>query len=459
MSNNPQTVKASRNSLIRKNVYPFFWFIAAADESMLNRCPVTEQDKQASVGIAILCTTIAAMISSYYAVQSLFYKETVAVPLAIFWGLIIFNLDRFMVGSLRKDKQKKLGREIKVALPRIILAFLIAILISKPLEVKIFQHQIEAEMLSFNNKQTEEITKSRTRDLAISRAERDDALKREQKIENDTRDLSLAPGYTSFSNEYNECQRKQQRLQAAIDAKRQRRRELRANGLDDEVTAITIEIQNLNTTIRNLDCAGKKRVMDKSADDYRRSQDKKSKAAQQVTGELIQDIREKDTEIGNIADTASQKFDIASKDILGQLRILSSLKQKDSAMNLTGWLITTLFFLLELAPLLVKIFSPRGEYDTMIATSEQQAFDREEAAQDESEQEKIARKQAAIKNVVQVSELDDLVKQKVQEKILHAQTDLAEKIVDAWRKQEEDELRANPPEYLRNKIMQTSSNI
>jgi hypothetical protein len=111
MTNHISPSKATQSSTFRQKIYPFFWFIAAADRDLLFRCPVPEQDKLASVGLAILCTTIAATFSCFYAVFSLFNSAVSAVPVAIFWGLIIFNLDRFMVGSIKKERQRNIGRE------------------------------------------------------------------------------------------------------------------------------------------------------------------------------------------------------------------------------------------------------------------------------------------------------------------------------------------------------------
>src|SRR5688572_16435460 len=133
MNLNHQPKRVSGNNRVRMAIYPFFWFVAAADEKLLKKCPVAEQDKQAGIGITIVCTAIAAFLSCYYAISTLFENLYTNILLALFWMLIIFNLDRIMVGSMRKHKNKDVWREIKVATPRIILAVFIAVLISKPL--------------------------------------------------------------------------------------------------------------------------------------------------------------------------------------------------------------------------------------------------------------------------------------------------------------------------------------
>jgi uncharacterized PurR-regulated membrane protein YhhQ (DUF165 family) len=58
---------------------------------------------------------------------------------------MIFNLDRYIVLSMRKDEVWY--KEYLQAIPRIVLAVLIALVISKPLELKIFQKEIATELI------------------------------------------------------------------------------------------------------------------------------------------------------------------------------------------------------------------------------------------------------------------------------------------------------------------------
>jgi hypothetical protein len=52
---------------------------------------------------------------------------------------MIFNLDRFIVSGMRKRTSS--WSEWKLAFPRLVLAVLLAFVISKPLELKIFEKQ------------------------------------------------------------------------------------------------------------------------------------------------------------------------------------------------------------------------------------------------------------------------------------------------------------------------------
>ena len=67
----------------------------------------------------------------------------------IVWGLLIFNLDRFIVSTIRK--RDCFSSEFFQATPRIILAIIIAIVISKPLQIKIFEKEINTVLLKEKN--------------------------------------------------------------------------------------------------------------------------------------------------------------------------------------------------------------------------------------------------------------------------------------------------------------------
>ncbi len=97
------------------------------------------------IGATILFTGIFAALAGSYALYTVFDNPWIATILGIVWGLMIFNLDRYIVSSMRKEGNAL--QEIKTALPRIILAVLISIIIAKPLELKIFEKEIRSELV------------------------------------------------------------------------------------------------------------------------------------------------------------------------------------------------------------------------------------------------------------------------------------------------------------------------
>ena len=65
---------------------------------------------------------------------------------AVIWGLIIFNFDRFLVSTMRKYGVSR-RKQIWMAVPRIALALLIGLTIARPLELKIFEKEINTKVV------------------------------------------------------------------------------------------------------------------------------------------------------------------------------------------------------------------------------------------------------------------------------------------------------------------------
>lgn len=115
-------------------------FCSGATYDIVITCPRFEINKYASIGMAVLLTAILSVISSFFAFLLIFDSPSIALPIAIFWGLIIFNLDRFLVSTMRTSDSK--WKDFIKAVPRIIIAILIAVVITKPLEIKLFSKEI-----------------------------------------------------------------------------------------------------------------------------------------------------------------------------------------------------------------------------------------------------------------------------------------------------------------------------
>jgi hypothetical protein len=127
----------------------FFIVCSGADKNLLEGCSEGEQTKFAGIGATVFFTAIMAFIASAYALFTVFDSIYPAISFGFVWGLLIFNLDRFIVSTIRK--RDSFSAEFLQATPRIILAVIIAIVISKPLEIKIFEKEIDTVLLKEKN--------------------------------------------------------------------------------------------------------------------------------------------------------------------------------------------------------------------------------------------------------------------------------------------------------------------
>jgi hypothetical protein len=130
----------------------FFLTCSGVDTNIINECSNGEQNKYVGIGATVFFTAVMAFIASSYALYTVFDNYFVAAIFGLIWGLLIFNLDRFIVSTIKKRGSK--WKELAQATPRIILAIIIAVVISKPLELKLFEKEINQVLLTEKNQMT-----------------------------------------------------------------------------------------------------------------------------------------------------------------------------------------------------------------------------------------------------------------------------------------------------------------
>jgi hypothetical protein len=143
-------------------VMKFFWKAAGGDRYILERATYSDQIKYMCLGGIVFATGAMAGLAGGYAFYTIFspkedtaIQDTVHLPtvllsivFGIIWGLMIFNIDRFIVTSTGKGDgtEKITWDEFKSAIPRIIMGAIIAITISKPIEIRMFQEEIKNKL-------------------------------------------------------------------------------------------------------------------------------------------------------------------------------------------------------------------------------------------------------------------------------------------------------------------------
>lgn len=130
----------------------FFLLCSGVDQDLIKNCSNGEQNKYAGIGATVFFTALMAAIACSYALYTVFDNIYTAIFFGILWGLLIFNLDRFIVSTIKKRDKKR--QEIVQVIPRLLLAMIIAVVISKPLELKIFEKEINQVLLTEKNQMT-----------------------------------------------------------------------------------------------------------------------------------------------------------------------------------------------------------------------------------------------------------------------------------------------------------------
>lgn len=140
----------------------FLWWSAGADPYFMRLAPMQDRVKYAGIGGIVFATGVLASFAGGFAFNTAFGPKTMAgenetlssiwllisCVFGILWGLLIFNLDRFIVSSTGKgDGTDKITLgEFGQAIPRLIIALILGITISKPLELQIIKTEIDVEL-------------------------------------------------------------------------------------------------------------------------------------------------------------------------------------------------------------------------------------------------------------------------------------------------------------------------
>ena len=290
----------------------FFILCSGADKDLLEGCSEGEQTKYVGIGATVFFTAVMAFIASAYALFTVFDSIYPAIAFGIVWSLLIFNLDRFIVSTIRKREQ--FGAEFLQATPRIILAVIIAIVISKPLEIKIFEKEIntvllkEKNTMALNNKK--EVANYFKSDLDKNKTEID---KLKSEITNKEKEVNTL--YETYITEAEGTAGTKKLGKGPVFKEKIAKHDLAKKELD------TLQKTNL----------AKIAVMEKN------------------TKTLQTDLDKKVTETQPIIDG----FD----------GLMARINALDKLPWLPSFFIMLLFLAIETSPIIAKLLSPKGEYD------------------------------------------------------------------------------------------------
>ena len=121
----------------------FLMICSGGNIHILTKTP-SEWNKFSGIGGIVLFTAVFATLSAGYAMFTVFDDLWISIVFAILWGLMIFNLDRYIVSSIKKTGTW--WNQLLMAVPRLILAAFLGIIISKPLELKIFEKEVNKQL-------------------------------------------------------------------------------------------------------------------------------------------------------------------------------------------------------------------------------------------------------------------------------------------------------------------------
>jgi len=305
-----------------KKINYFFWLCSGANRHLLKKCP-TEGSKYAGIGATVFFTGVFAAISGAYALFTVFENYWISIAFGVIWGLMIFNLDRFIVSSMRKTGN--IRKEFYISIPRIILAVLISLVIAKPLEMKIFDKEIQSE---FELMEKQRITRNVKE---INNRFREDKESLQFEIE-------------ALKNEINEKAIKRDELRRLAQKE--------ADGTGGSMRRNAGPIYQI-----------KKADADRAEEELDNVKNRNQS--------LIQEKQERLIAVGALIDEEiSSITPMKNPGPAARMEALANLTGRSNAIWLANWFIILLFIAVETAPVVVKLISPRGPYDRLLQIDE-----------------------------------------------------------------------------------------
>jgi hypothetical protein len=138
----------------------FLVWLSGANREVLDGSP-TDHAKYVGIGTLILIPGLMGAVSMTFALTTVLnFKLAAALPFALGWGLAIIAMDRVFVITLQRGRSW-------LAIPRIVLALLLGLVISTPFVLQIFRPEIEQQIVKIQNAQaTQFIGSSATNKVA-----------------------------------------------------------------------------------------------------------------------------------------------------------------------------------------------------------------------------------------------------------------------------------------------------
>jgi len=123
----------------------------------------------------------------YFVFSGQTFDFAFAILFGLMWGLAIFNMDRYIVSSI--DKEGSTARQLLQASPRILLAVMIGIVISRPLELKIFDKEIKQKLkltyLKTQHRRIDTLQKTYSQKYAMEMGKNKELKKEKDSLEKD----------------------------------------------------------------------------------------------------------------------------------------------------------------------------------------------------------------------------------------------------------------------------------
>lgn len=436
----------------------FLWICCGVNRKILRQCP-TDYAKYAGMGGTILFTALMAMLSGGYALFTVFKSIPFAICFGIFWGLLIFNLDRFIVNTMYSDGKVTISwREFYSGLPRIIMAIFLGIVISTPLELKVYEDGIDNEI---EHMKVEELTKRTARvdgQIQELKQRRDD-------IENRDGVSAGVGGFEAANSDLGKQMVTLQNRQSTLSNQiRSKRYELQRYSPKNNPR----QYQKCSQQIRQLQNARNQITSQIRGVEYQLSQNSAeyAKTLRDADAQKQAEINNINNEISKLESSVSgqikenkTKLEDELTGFQGRMRAFNRMKEEEPSTKIAALFISLLFIIIEVTPTFFKMMIASGPYDDMLRVE----MHRYKIMADE----RISEINDKVNTSVRISTAKNKAKLEAEAsantellgKIAKAQSDLLQTAIAEWKEEEMKKIKEDPSAYIKTNTTSETNNI
>ncbi|UUE20249.1 DUF4407 domain-containing protein [Microbacterium sp. J1-1] len=373
--------------------------LGGAEGEILDRVP-GETPRFVQMFFVLAGTALVSAISMLFAlttgVQAALW---LAVPLALVWALIIFNLDRFLTSTM--SSTRSVWRLIGLAIPRVIMAAIIGFVVAEPLVLQIFHNDIAREVASTNITQSQsdqEALESGPEKIAL-----DAASAKVAELENQAATGIVAGTDSSSATEsaaqatVDDVTAKMTAQQEVIDQARVLYQcELTGEGAGTVPGCTGVNGEGASSDAAKAQLAEAQQTYDALAAQLRTANEELAAAGtaakENTSTSEAQNREQAKSQLPTARDTYDQALaaynaradavaqgNAGAVGLLSQISGLNRLSEKEPTILWAHILIAALFFMIELLPVLVKVLTSYGDpslYEKAAAIRKQVALDK-----------------------------------------------------------------------------------
>ncbi|GAA4235984.1 hypothetical protein FHR32_001059 [Streptosporangium album] len=348
--------------------------LSGARPEILRTCP-TERGKFEGIGGAVLTTSVLAVVSMTFALNSaLGVNIVVAVVVALLWGLAILSLDRWLVSTIKPDAPNRWT----LAVPRILIAVVLGLVISTPLVLQVFKAEIDTQIAEMKQQRANTFA-VRQEQGAVGKGV--DQLRKEvadlQQVISSGGDIPLdleqdpkikalsvqrADGQKQADKHYKEWQCQ---LYGGPNCVK------KGNGPLAQESRRAYEKDKERIELLTRQIEGRKRELNATGEQAKETRLAAAKEALPKVQRQLDAAVEQQSWIQR----SFTENNLATDGLLTRLRALNELTGKDFTLSMARLLLFALFLLIECLPVAVKLMQRPGVYDKALAFAERRDLD------------------------------------------------------------------------------------